>query len=72
MLHMIAMSSNNSIHYTNSWVEQRHQDAGGGQQCQPSFSFGDINSGGLAFLRVLLLGLRLKILGLSRPPQVYV
>ena len=39
-------------------------------ECGPAFGFGDLNGGGLAFLRVLLLRLRMKLLGISRPPQV--
>ena len=70
MLHMVALSSNNSVSYSNSWVEQKHQDAGFGGECGPSFSFGDINGGGLAFLRLLILGMKLKLLGTQRPPQV--
>ena len=70
MLHMVTLSSEQSVKYTNSWVEQKNQDAGGGGECGPNFSFGDINGGGLAFLRLLVLRLKLKLLGIQRPPQV--
>ena len=67
---MVAPSHSHQIRYTNSWVMQRHQDSGFVGECGPAFGFGDLNGGGLAFLRVLLLRLRMKLLGISRPPQV--
>ena len=70
MLHMVAPSHSHQIRYTNSWVMQKHQDSGFVGECGPAFGFGDLNGGGLAFLRVLLLRLRMKLLGISRPPQV--
>ena len=68
--------TNSTLMYSNSWVEESWESrdtlltlpTGNNNNnimcstCAPTFSFGDVNAGGLALLRLLLIKLRARVL----------
>ncbi len=74
--------TNSSLFYSNSWVEKTEEplvdtltapgdvnDMMACSTCAPTFSFGDVNSGGLALLRLLLVQLKTRLLLGARAPM---
>ena len=75
MMHRILLRDQSTLEYSNSYVEEYQSGLFNNESCTgesclvPSFSFGDINKGGLALLRLLLIKLRNRITGESMPSQ---
>ena len=78
MIHMVTIKDGETLEYTNSLIDSKPEDrlnAFSNETCLgnscgvPYFGFGDLNRGGFALLRLLLVKLRAKIMNLNTPTQ---
>ena len=68
--HRIGLVGNREIKYSNSWIRGDHMDMTKwkpNQICPYGIGFGDMMDGGYFMLpRILLLGLKLKLMGIRK------
>ena len=78
MIHRLTVKDKDTLEYSNSWIDSQPEDRLNvfsnetcyGESCGiPYFSYGDLNHGGFALLRLLLINLRAKLLDVNTPTQ---
>jgi len=65
MLHRISLEGD-KVYYSNSWIEEDPLGRSPGGECQPKFGAGDIYNGGLAILRMVIVGILDKLAGIPK------